>query len=75
MPTPKRGSADATKSYSIGLQGLPGLELLLAGWSAWSVVQAVQLGLWGAIPFLLLFLGGFSWVGLLSLRGYFGQRA
>jgi len=72
--TPKRGSV-ATGTYRVGLQGLPGLELVLAAWSGWSVVQAVQLGLWGALPFLLLFLGGFTWVGLLSLRGHFGQGA
>lgn len=68
--TPKRGSGSVNaKTYKIGFSGLPGLELLLAAWSAWAVIQAVQLGLWGALPFLFLFLGGFGWVGLLSLRG------
>jgi len=67
--TPKRGSVTAAeKTYKIGFSGLPGLELLLAAWSAWAVVQAIQLGLWGALPFLFLFLGGFAWVGILSLR-------
>lgn len=66
--TPKRGSnRSASEGYKIGLSGLPGLELLAAAWSAWSVVQAIELGLWGALPFLLLFLCGFAWVGLLSL--------
>lgn len=66
--TPKRGQAPAARTYSIGLTGLPGVELVFAAWSAWAVVQAVLLGLWGTLPFLALFVVGFGWVGALSLR-------
>lgn len=73
--TPKRGQSPAPKAYSIGLSGLPGIELLFAAWSFWAVVQAVELGLWGTLPFLGLFVVGFGWVGALSLRGAFAGRA
>ena len=69
--TPKRGQAPATSGYSIKLSGLPGIELVFAAWSAWSVIEALRLGLWGTLPFLMLFVVGFGWVGVLSLRGAF----
>ena len=55
--------------------GIPGLELLLAGWFAWSLPTAAAIGAWGAMPFLLLFLCGFAWVGTLSLREWFASHA
>lgn len=76
--TPKRGAAPASaagtpsKGYSIRLSGIPGIELLFAAWSTFAAVQAVQLGLWGTLPFLMLFVVGFGWVGVLSLRGALG---
>lgn len=57
-----------TAVYRVGLRGLPGLELLLACWFVWGCVQAVRLHEWGALPFLGLFLLGFGWVGVESLR-------
>lgn len=66
--TPKRGDAPAARRYRANLRGLPGVELLLAAWFAWALVHAIDLGHWGALPFLLLFFAGFTWVGWLSLR-------
>ncbi|QDU70105.1 glycosyltransferase [Engelhardtia mirabilis] len=65
--TPKRGDG-ARRAYSGRLAELPGLELLLALWIAVATVDALRLGRWGALPFLLLFLAGFGWIGWLSLR-------
>ncbi len=65
--TPKRGEAGEQRPYLTRLRGVPGVELLLAGWFAWAVVSAASLGLWGTLPFLMLFLVGFAWVGGLSL--------
>jgi len=79
--TPKRGAAPTAgarasnapaapvRGYSIRLSGIPGIELLFAAWSTFAAVQAVTLGLWGTLPFLMLFVVGFGWVGVLSLRG------
>ena len=70
--TPKRGDITiaSSQTYRIRLRGLPGFELLFAAWFTWGVVRAAEAGLWGAIPFLLLFLAGFAWVGGLSLRAW-----
>ncbi len=65
--TPKRGDALVPR-YRAALGGMPGLELLLAAWFAWALIQAIDFGYWGSLPFLLLFFSGFTWVGLLSLR-------
>jgi hypothetical protein len=66
--TPKRGDAPQGHHYRSLLRGLPGLELAFAAWFVWAVTQAVRLGHWGVLPFLLLFFAGFAWVGVLSLR-------
>jgi len=69
--TPKRGDASRPKSnYTVSLKGLPGIELLLATWFAWAIVNAAMDSLWGSIPFLLLFFVSFAWVGSLSLRDW-----
>jgi len=68
--TPKRGDAPSEKRYSAIFQTLPGVELLLAAWFAWSLFSAVKLGLWGSLPFLVLFFSGFAWVGWLSFRDW-----
>lgn len=65
--TPKRGDAPAPRRYAAALKGLPGIEILFAAWFAWGLVSAVQHGLWGVLPFLMLFFCGFAWVGWLSL--------
>jgi cellulose synthase/poly-beta-1,6-N-acetylglucosamine synthase-like glycosyltransferase len=65
--TPKHGGAPASRRYAAHLLGVPGLELVLAAWFAWSLPSAAAAGAWGALPFLLLFFCGFTWVGGLSL--------
>jgi len=75
--TPKRGElgqASGTR-YRDVMKGLPGIELVLAAWFAWSIVTAVRLNMWMSLPFLLLFLTGFSWVGLLSLKDWARARS
>ncbi|MFT4709566.1 MAG: cellulose synthase/poly-beta-1,6-N-acetylglucosamine synthase-like glycosyltransferase [Planctomycetota bacterium] len=71
--TPKRGEAIGVSAQTYRLSwslwrgfGIP--ELGLAAWLAWALIQAVQLHLWGAVPFLLLFFTGFAWVGTLSFK-------
>lgn len=66
--TPKRGDSPLGGKYRAVLKGLPGAELLIAAWFAWGIYAAAQNSLWGSIPFLLLFLASFAWVGSLSLR-------
>ena len=73
LRTPKRGDTPAGGSYRNVFRGLPGLELVLAAWLGWGLVSAVRLGLWGALPFLLLFFVGFAWVGALTLREWLGD--
>ncbi len=65
--TAKRGDPSAAPAYRSNLRGVPGVELLFAAWFAWGVVRALETGSFATIPFLLLFLGGFAWVGSLSL--------
>ncbi len=68
--TPKRGDAPRAAGYRAILHGIPGLELLLASWFAWGIFRAVSQGMWGSLPFLLLFLSGFLWVGGLTLQSW-----
>ena len=73
--TPKRGDlpVQGTKpkrTYRAVLRGIPGFELLFAGWFAYAVLRAFELSAWGSLPFLLLFLWGFAWVGGLSLQDW-----
>lgn len=66
--TPKRGDAPARARYRLDLGTWPVLELLFASWFAAGLARAVAAGLWGSLPFLLLFFAGFAWVAGLSLR-------
>ena len=76
--TPKRGAEDkdeaeprkARSAYRARLSGLPGIELLFAAWTSWGIARAVVEQRWGMLPFLVLFTGGFLWVGTLSLRSW-----
>lgn len=72
-PSPRPESG--IQGYRVALRGLPGLELLLACWFIWGCVQAVRIREWGALPFLGLFLAGFGWVGVESLRHRLRLRA
>ncbi|MBJ02479.1 MAG: hypothetical protein CMK00_06375 [Planctomycetes bacterium] len=47
-----------------GRAPLPWPELLLSAWITGGIYSALTLGHWGAVPFQLLFLSGFLWVGL-----------
>jgi len=67
--TPKRGDARGAKRYVAAARGLPGVELLLAGWFTWGISVAIQREAWTTLPFLALFLVSFAWVGTLSLMG------
>ena len=67
--TPKKGDG-ASKTYRAIWKGLPGIELVLAAWFAWAIHGAVQLALWGTLPFLLLFFASFAWVGGMSLKSF-----
>jgi len=66
--TPKRGDGKGTRRYRTVWKGLPGVELAFAAWFAWGIYAAAEKGLWGSIPFLLLFFASFAWVGSLSVR-------
>jgi hypothetical protein len=68
--TPKKGDAPRAKLYRVAFVGWPGIELLFAAWLAWGMSVAIDRGLWGAFPFLLLFFASFAWVGVLSVRGW-----
>lgn len=59
--TPKRG--DGGRPYRAAAAA-PWPELALAGWTAWGLVDAVLAGCWEALPWQVLFLAGFLWVGL-----------
>ena len=67
--TPKRGDAKRGRSYAAAVKGLPGIELVLAAWFGWGIFAAVEREAWTSLPFLLLFLVSFAWVGSLSLAG------
>jgi hypothetical protein len=72
--TPKRGDAPTRARYRSTLRGWPWLELAFAAWFTWSFAGAVRAHHWGSLPFLALFLAGFSWVAALSLRERLLQR-
>ncbi|MCE9594512.1 MAG: glycosyltransferase [Planctomycetes bacterium] len=65
--TPKYGDGVTARKYRSARRGLPGIELLFAGWFVFGIVRALQLQHWGALPFLTLFFAGFAWVGTLSV--------
>jgi len=72
--TPKYNQGNGTakgawlsKAYRGGRNIVPWLEITLAIYYTITVAYAVGQGLWGTLPFLLLFLVGFWYVGVLSL--------
>ncbi len=63
----KAGGAWASRLYR-GSRGLVAFaELVLAVYFTVSVVYAIREGLWGSIPFLVIFVSGFWYVSLMSL--------
>jgi len=66
--TPKRGDARGGVPYRAVLSGLPGIELVLAAWTGWATLEAARRSMWGSLPFLMLFVVGYGWVGVLTAR-------
>ena len=63
----KRRARTSKRSYRGGRNLLPTIELLLAASFAYTVVYCVQARLWLALPFMMLFLIGFLYTGVMSL--------
>jgi len=72
--TPKRGAASPSSRYASSIGALPGLELGLAAWSIYGLVEAARVEQWAALPFLALFAAGFGWVGLLGANEAWRSR-
>lgn len=66
--TPKRGDAPVRARYRLLMGTGPWGELLFALWFGFGLVRAIGSGLWGSVPFLLLFFAGFGWVATLSVK-------
>ena len=64
--TPKSGRAGRVV-YGLRAGWTPLVELALAAWFVVGLGLAAQAGLWGSLPFLLLFGLGFAYVGVTSL--------
>jgi cellulose synthase/poly-beta-1,6-N-acetylglucosamine synthase-like glycosyltransferase len=70
--TPKYGIVRKNQSwrstrYSALKTALPLIELGFAAYFTTVLCEAMLLGQWGSVPFLLLFQGGFTYVGLASI--------
>lgn len=65
--TPKRGSK-STKSYQTSTSVVPLLELLAALYCAATLVVYTNREIYGIVPFLIIYIAGFAWVGISSLR-------
>jgi len=70
--TPKYGIVRKNQSwrstrYSALKTALPLIELGFAAYFTMVLLEAMLLGQWGSVPFLLLFQGGFTYVGLASI--------
>ena len=65
--TPKRG-AEEHSPYRARCVGAGWLELGLASLYLWTAARALLAGSFGVLPFLMLFVWGFSWVGLRTRR-------
>jgi cellulose synthase/poly-beta-1,6-N-acetylglucosamine synthase-like glycosyltransferase len=62
------------KRYRAPVSGWVLLEILLGVYFAWAMVSLARAGLYAAIPFFLLYLVGFLYVGGLSLLHATGRR-
>lgn len=72
LRTPKfqieaRGDRWRGKRYRVPISGWAIFEVLLGVYFAWAMVSLAQAKLYGAIPFFLLYLVGFLYVGGLSI--------
>ena len=76
-PTPATSSADTswlTKAYRRSAGWTPYVEILLGLYFAATVVYAVQNENYATVPFLLLFVGGYLYTGLMSLGQVYLER-
>lgn len=76
--TPKYGLAARPKTmrrvrYLPLISFLPAIEILFALYFAYCMTSAILRGHWFSVPFLLIFLGGFSYVAAKSIGFWFGQ--
>jgi cellulose synthase/poly-beta-1,6-N-acetylglucosamine synthase-like glycosyltransferase len=55
------------KQYGGGLSWICGIELAIGLYFSATVVIAIQLGMWPALPFLIMYQAGYLYIGLLSL--------
>jgi len=63
----KRGEGLTARRYRGGVNGDTWIELALAVWFAVGTAWTIQRGLWGAVPFLLLFEAGYAFTALSTL--------
>lgn len=63
----RRGEDWKAKRYRATGNWTPWAEILLGAYFAVATVTALALGMWEALPFLVLYLGGYSYAGLVSL--------
>ena len=77
--TPKRGAASVTKALGryrpVAAHLLTTVELAFTAYFAAAVAYAIYWSLFGALPFLLLYLVGFGSVSLASIRETLPKRA
>ncbi len=64
----RRGDLWAGNRYALPFQWITVGELALAGYALITVVAALALGNYLAVPFLLLYVGGYGYIGLSGLR-------
>ncbi len=64
----QRGDRWAGNRYALPFQWISLGELALAGYALLTVAAALALGNYLAVPFLLLYVGGYGYVGLSGLR-------
>lgn len=62
--TPAVGRNSRVRTRCWGREPVPWIEMLLAFYMAGTLVAAVALGRWFAVPFLLVFAAGFAWVAI-----------
>ena len=64
----RRGDLWAGNRYALPFQWVTVGELVLAGYALATVVVALAVGNYLAVPFLLLYVGGYGYIGLYGLR-------
>jgi cellulose synthase/poly-beta-1,6-N-acetylglucosamine synthase-like glycosyltransferase len=71
----KKGERSQAKVYRKRLGIVPWIELVIGGYFAWTVYYAITTENFFTVPFLLLFVFGYWYTGLLSLlQGRFERR-